>query len=190
MNKYSFYYWGPVLFKTKISDKDRERILKLKIMNSIQHKLAGVIEKEHSLSSPRFYKIIEKYLPAFYDCYKHWYGKKPPGKLKSHRTWINRMGPGDFNPVHTHLNCNFSSVVFLKIDKKLKEENDSYVGLSQGPGSLNFLYGNQAPDCISEAHFFPSEGDFYIFPRNLYHFVQPFKTDAERISVSSNFIWE
>ena len=100
------------------------------------------------------------------------------------------MGPGDFNPVHTHLNCHFSSVVFLKVGKKLKEENDSYVGLSRGPGSLNFLYGNQATDCISEAHFFPVEGDFYIFPRNLYHFVQPYKADAERISVSSNFIWK
>ena len=60
MNKYSYYYWGPVLFKTTISDKDRERILKLKVMHSIQHQLAGVIEKEHSLSSPKFYEIIEK----------------------------------------------------------------------------------------------------------------------------------
>ena len=61
----NFYYWGPVLYKTKISQADVDRILKLKVMNSIKHKLAGVIENENSLSSPKFFNIVEKYLDAF-----------------------------------------------------------------------------------------------------------------------------
>jgi hypothetical protein len=187
----NFYYWGPVLYKTKISQADVDRVLKLKVMNSIKHKLAGVIENENSLSSPKFFNIIEKYLDDFYGVYEHWYNKKVPSKLKAKRTWINKMGPGDFNPLHTHKNCDFSSVLFCKVDKKLKEENDSFVGLSCGPGSISFQYGTaQAENCITEFFHFPEVGDFFIFPKTLYHFVQPFKVKAERISVACNFSWE
>ena len=79
----NFYYWGPVLYKTKISQADVDRILKLKVMNSIKHKLEGVIENENSLSSHKFFNIVEKYLDDFYGVYEHWYNKKVPSKLKA-----------------------------------------------------------------------------------------------------------
>ena len=40
---------------------------------------------------------------------------------------------------------------------------------------------------ISLSHsFFPEEGDMFIFPAWLKHWVYPFKSDCERISVSGN----
>ena len=42
--------------------------------------------------------------------------------------------------------------------------------------------------CISNHSVFPEEGDMYIFPAWLKHWVYPFKTDCTRISVSGNVI--
>lgn len=191
---YNFYYWGPLVFKTKISEKDKNKLLKLKVLKRVNQELVGVIEDEFSLNVKKCHAIIEKYLPLFYECYQHWYVEPLDKKMKINKAWINFMRPGDFNPIHTHVECSFSSVVFLKIGKKLKEENKRYANLfkegsaSRGPGCINFVFGNPAPFAISEASFFPEEGDLYIFPYNVRHFVQPFKMKTERISAAFNFV--
>ena len=41
-------------------------------------------------------------------------------------------------------------------------------------------------DCISYMSYFPEELDMFIFPAWLKHWVSPFKSDCERISVSGN----
>jgi uncharacterized protein (TIGR02466 family) len=187
---YNFFYWGPVLFKTKISEEDKNKLIKLKTIKSIKQDLAGSLEKEDSVSNAKVNQILQKYFSLFYECYEHWYNKKIQSKLKVKLAWINTMKPGDFNPPHIHLDCNFSGVLYLKIDQKLIAENKSYIGRSRGPGSISFLYGNQSDDCISDASFVPEERDLYIFPRNLYHCVHPFKSNAERISMAFNLKWD
>ena len=45
---------------------------------------------------------------------------------------------------------------------------------------------NEAIRYINQHTFQPNEGDFYIFPADLNHFVNHFETNGERVSVSGN----
>ena len=75
---------------------------------------------------------------------------------------------------------------YLQIPDELKKENSEYVGRSCGPGGIQFIYGNGPRDCVTYQSFFPEEGDMYIFPAWLKHWVAPYKSDCTRISVSGN----
>ena len=99
--------------------------------------------------------------------------------------WCNFQGSGDFNPPHDH-GGSLSWVIFLQIPEKLKDENKKYKGRSAGPGGITFLYGDGPREAVTHHSFFPEEGDMFIFPAWLKHWVYPFRSDCERISVSGN----
>ena len=185
---YNFYYWGPLLFKIKIQQEDLKKCANLcsKKSSLVSDTLAGAIKHEHYVSSNTFIKIIDPYLNIFAEAYQNWYGKT------IHRTnilmsWVNFMKAGEFNPPHTHPGCDLSSVLFIKIPEALKEEQKKFIGTGSGPGSLSFTYGEFQPHAISNRVFFPEEGDLFIFPATLTHFVTPFLSKGERISMSANF---
>ena len=79
-------------------------------------------------------------------------------------------------------------VIYLKVPEELKKENEEYKGLSAGPGGITFLYGQAEDYTIANHSFFPSEGDMYIFPAYLKHWVYPYKSDCVRVSISGNVI--
>ena len=188
MKEYNFYYWGPLLFKIKIEQVDLKKCADLcsKQSSLVNDTLAGAINHEHYVSPNALMKIIQPYLSIFGEAYQNWYGKT------IHQTdilmsWVNFMIAGEFNPPHTHTNCDLSSVLFVKIPEGLKEEHKKFTGTGGGPGSLSFTYGEFQPHAISNRVFFPEEGDLFIFPATLTHFVAPFLSKGERISMSANF---
>ena len=187
---YNFYYWGPLLLKTKLSSSDLAACTKLCSKNSkfVNDKLAGVIKHEHSINSDEYSKIINPYLECLRESFKQWYGKPLDKKITMHVAWVNYMGPGEFNPPHIHTSCDFSSVLIVKSTEKLKEEYKKFTGVGGGPGSIAFTYGEVQPHSISSKEFFPEEGDLFIFPATLVHFVYPFMCKEERITISANFI--
>ena len=189
MNNYNFYYWGPLLFKVKLKPNDLKQCVKLcsKKESLVNEKLAGVIKHEHYISSNKYYKIIEPYLIPFRHAYNHWYTKPLTQKMVMVTAWANFMRPGEFNPPHLHSDCDFSSVLFIKVPEKLKEENKKFTGRGGGPGAISFMYGENQPYAITQKDTFPEEGDLYIFPAILTHFVSPFMCKEERISMSANF---
>jgi len=71
--------------------------------------------------------------------------------------------------------------------KELKKEHEEYKGKSCGPGGIQFIYGNGPRDAITYMSFLPEEGDMFIFPAWLKHWVAPYKSDCTRITVSGNF---
>ena len=99
--------------------------------------------------------------------------------------WANFQGPGDFNPPHSHGGA-LSWVIYLQIPDELIEENKQYKGTSAGPGGITFTYGDGPREVITYQTYLPHTGDMYIFPAWLQHWVYPFKSDVERISVSGN----
>ena len=145
-----------------------------------------VFKHQHYISSLKFYKIIDPYLTSFRDCFQQWYAKPLTHKILITSSWVNFMRAGEFNPPHIHDNCEFSSVLFVKIPEKLKQENKKFQGSGGGPGSIAFTYGEFQPYSIFSRFFFPQEGDFFIFPATLTHFVAPFMCKDERISISAN----
>ena len=186
---YNFYYWGPLLFKIKMQQKDLKKCIKLcsKKSSKVDETLAGVIKHQHYISPTHYGKIINPYLNPFHQAYKNWYGKTLTERIDMQASWVNFMVAGEFNPPHMHLNCDLSSVLFVKIPEGLKEEHKKFTGTGPGPGSLSFTYGEYQLYTISNRSFFPEEGDLFIFPATLTHFVAPFLSKGERISMSANF---
>jgi len=186
---YKFFYWGPLLFKIHLTFEDLKKCTQLcsKKSSSVSDTLAGVIEHQHYISSHEYAEIIDPYLNSFRSCYHQWYGKPLTNPIQVTMAWVNFMKAGDFNPPHFHSNCDFSSVLFIKVPEKLKEENKKFTGKGGGPGVITFMYGEKDPFSLSERNIFPEEGDLYIFPATLTHFVAPFKNKEERISIAANF---
>ena len=154
--------------------------------SEVDETLAGVIKHQHYISSTHYGKIINPYLGPFHQAYRNWYGKTIT-QANIHSSWVNFMRAGEFNPPHIHTGCDFSSVLFIQLPKALKEEHQKYEGTAGGPGSISFSYGESQPYTISNRAFFPEEGDLFIFPATLTHFVAPFLSKGERISMSANF---
>ena len=154
--------------------------------SEVDETLAGVIKHQHYISSTRYGKIINPYLDPFHQAYRNWYGKTIT-QVNIHSSWVNFMIAGEFNPPHIHLNCDLSSVLFVKVSEELKEEHKKFTGMGGGPGTLSFSYGEFQEHAIGSRIFFPEEGDLFLFPATLNHFVAPFLSKGERISLSANF---
>jgi len=188
MYKYNFYYWGPLLFKVKMVPQDLKKCIKLcsKKSSFVNDTLAGVIKHEHYVSSSKFTKIIESYLNTFSHCYKEWYATPLKKQISITSAWANFMSAGEFNPPHVHTSCDFSTVLFVNIPEELKEESKKFKGTGGGPGTISFTYGEFQTHSLNQVSFFPEEGDLFIFPSTLTHFVTPFLSKGERVSMSAN----
>ena len=188
----STFNWGPCVIKLKISDEFKKLLLSEARGNKLdfKDKLAGIIEKETGYSEDSKAKVVP-YMSQYLGVYDQMFQKfvnKPYEKLPEYvlaALWINYQKANEFNPPHDH-DGKLSFVAYLQIPDELKKENADYVGKSCGPGGIQFIYGNGPRDCITYMSFFPEEGDMFIFPAWLKHWVAPFKSDCIRISVSGN----
>lgn len=108
------------------------------------------------------------------------------GKLKLDSLWVNFSRKHDFNPPHTHTGA-LSFVLFLQVPERIftvqADSNTRRAGeicfLHGTP--INYLNGGEYPVK-------PYDGLMFIFPAELMHYVPPFYTDDERVSVSGNYI--
>ncbi len=191
INVYTFN-WGPCVIKLKILDEFKKLLLKEAKTDTIDFrtKLAGIIEKERGYS-PESIKKAVPYMAQYLGIYDQMfvkfvnkqYEKKPEYILSA--LWINYQEANEFNPPHDH-DGKLSFVTYLQIPDELKKEHAAYKGKSCGPGGIQFIYGDGPRDCVAYQTFFPEEGDMFIFPAWLKHWVAPFQSDCVRISVSGN----
>ncbi len=187
---YSFHYWGPLLFKTKLNDEDLIKVKNICKKDSAKkyvEYLAGDIEHEYQIDKIILDRILQPYMFLFKQAYSNWYQEDIKGNIYVTNAWVNYMKPGDYNPVHTHDKCDFSAVVYIDIPKELRKEIDEYKGQSDGPGAINFLYGEFNPYFISQICGKPNVAELYMFPYGLRHMVNPHKSNCERVSVGINF---
>ena len=184
--------WGPCVVHLKVLD-DFKNILLDEIKKSkddYRDKLAGQIEKEIGYTQESRDKIIphlSPYLGIYDECFQRYqnkkYDKKPEYALTA--LWCNFQKQNEFNPPHDH-DGKLSFVIYLSVPESLKKENEAYNGKSCGPGGIQFLYGEGIRDCITYMSYFPKDGDMFIFPAWLKHWVSPYKSDCVRVSVSGN----
>jgi hypothetical protein len=108
------------------------------------------------------------------------------GTVKLDTLWINFSQKHDFNPPHTHSGI-LSFVIFCKVPEEIfKVQADSN---TQRAGEIHFQYGEPITKLMGcEYPVKPFENLMFIFPNELRHHVPPYWVDAERISVSGNFI--
>ena len=189
--QYQLFRWGPCLVKLKISDENRKLLYEeaLASKTDFETRLAGIVNKQVAF---RDYKLFEGFFSKIFELYADAL-KKGTGadsidfkqKYELDALWANFQGPGDFNPPHDH-GGSLSWVIFLKIPEVLKFENSKYKGRSAGPGGITFIYGDGPRESVTHHSFVPEEGDMYIFPAWLKHWVFPFKSKCTRVSVSGN----
>tara|TARA_R100000742_G_C4279156_1_gene103072 strand:+ start:4467 stop:5069 length:603 start_codon:yes stop_codon:yes gene_type:complete len=181
-----FFYWGPLLFKTKV-DKYKDMLKKIKKEYNYNKHLASHIDETYSYNIKEFKKNVGKQFNSYFNFYEHYYNTTLPSKdYIVEYCWVNIMKAGDSNPPHTH-DGDFSCVLYLQIPDSLKKEGDNYVGRdTAGPGGIKFIYGEDRPNCITDVEAKPVEGDMYIFPANLRHVVNSFKSNGTRISMAAN----
>ena len=189
----SIFNWGPCVVKLKVKDEFKKLLLNEGKKNKEDYttKLAGILDKETGYSPESKNKILpflSQYIGVYDQAYQK-YVNKPYDKMPEYvlsALWINYQQPGDFNPPHDH-DGKLSFVVYCSMPKELKKEHEDYKGKSCGPGGIQFIYGNGPRDAITYMSFLPEEGDMFIFPAWLKHWVAPYKSDCTRITVSGNF---
>ena len=190
---YNVLNWGPCVVQVKVSDDFKNKLLsgaesaRAKKLDYTD-KLAGIIKEEYA------YEKKEDYLPEVAQClgiydvaFQRWksdpYERKPEYMLTA--LWVNYMKQHEYNPPHDHSD-QLSFVIFLKVPEEIKKEQKEYKGKSGGPGSLSFLYGEGNRQAITYQSVHPNEGDMFIFPAWMKHYVAPFYSDVTRIFVSGN----
>jgi uncharacterized protein (TIGR02466 family) len=189
----SIFNWGPCVVKLKIKEEFKKLLLDegKKCTEDYTDKLAGILDKEVGYGQQSKQKILptlSQYIGVYDQAYQK-FVNKPYDKMPEYvmsALWINYQRPNDFNPPHDH-DGKLSFVIYLDIPDELTREHSTYKGKSCGPGGIQFIYGNGPRDAITYMSFFPEEGDMFIFPAWLKHWVAPYKSDCTRISVSGNF---
>tara|TARA_R100000664_G_C2758078_1_gene146756 strand:+ start:3045 stop:3632 length:588 start_codon:yes stop_codon:yes gene_type:complete len=188
---YKFYYSGPLLFQSRLTDEELRKLFDLCKRDKKQSwnkYLAGLIKEEYRIEDRiALKKILDPHLVYFKDAYKNWYNSSFK-EISIHEAWVNFMKANESNPIHTHTHCDFSSVIYLNFPKNLKKERDNTVTSGTKPGDINFLISAKtSPFYINMKTLTPQAGDFLMFPAMLPHFVNSFKSKGERISVAINF---
>ena len=189
----SIFNWGPCVIKLKIKEEFKKLLLDegKKCTEDYTDKLAGILDKEVGYgqqSKQKILPMLSQYI-GVYDQANQKFVNKPYEKMPEYvlsALWINYQRPNDFNPPHDH-DGKLSFVIYLDIPDELTREHSTYKGKSCGPGGIQFIYGNGPRDAITYMSFFPQEGDMFIFPAWLKHWVAPYRSDCTRISVSGNF---
>jgi hypothetical protein len=190
--KYGILHWGPCIVKTQVDQATLNLLLSEgeASKEDASPELAGVLKNQfHYRDKDKFNKFMEGTFNLYNAAMNQWKEKteKTPSTFFLEKLWINYQGPNEFNPPHSHGGA-LSFVIFAKIPIELRAENQNYKGLSAGPGGITFLYGDTDDRCITNHSVFPEEGDMYIFPAWVKHWVYPFKSDCTRISISGNVI--
>ena len=100
--------------------------------------------------------------------------------------WYIRSFAGDYNPIHTHTDCELTCVGFLKVpdlsgERKKDRINNGVLEIVSNVGSSDKTFYEN-----NRIGFTPKVGNWYLFPANIRHLVYPFKCDGERRSFSIN----
>ena len=210
------YPFGPPVYRTEIDDNILQMLIdEGKRIREQNHKeqdhrnhLAGHMGQHKDSTSVRYDKgevrnradmaIVQKVF-EFFDVLSANYGQgwpnihktlspdNKPNVLRLDQLWINFQHKYDFNPPHDHSGV-FSFVIFGDIDEKIFTENAPPTNANVS-GKLCFTYGEQITKLQANSFTIePYRGLMFVFPAALQHYVAPFYTDYERISISGNYV--
>jgi len=193
---YRYYHWGPLLYSSKVTPERLTKIseickktINLKTFKDAQH--LTLFQKSPQVPHLEIFNVLKPYFQSYAKAHTHDWDFRPLPRLTLGSAWVNSMEAGDFNPPHNHTGV-LSFVVYLKVPDELKKENEKSTLQSMvGPGAIEFrisefkVHGAMSRDMLS---FFPEEGEIFIFPTHLEHWVFPFKSKVTRVSLSGNLV--
>jgi hypothetical protein len=191
-NTFKQFNWGPALWSTTLPKEICQNLLNKSKKNkkTYRHKLASLIDNVNAFEDKDLQEIMETLMPYVQPYVisiveSMGFDTNRLAGLHLDDAWVNFQKQYETNPEHTH-DGDFSFVIYLQIPSDLKKEYDAFEGRGNGPGGITFRYGESVNWCITHHNRFPEEGELYIFPSKLSHWVNPFKTKCERISLAGN----
>ena len=208
------YPFGPPIFQTQIDPSFTKELIdegrKLTVKDDdFNPKLAGNLKFGRSYHykddyiekvSPKLMSYVEKFANGLYKQFgndteminkltrikKDKGNNYSQGRLALESLWINFSQKHDFNPPHTHTGA-LSFVIFCKVPEEIFSVDADCN--SKKAGHICFHYGESISDLMgTEYPVKPYENLMFIFPAKLSHYVPSYWVDAERISVSGNFV--
>jgi len=101
--------------------------------------------------------------------------------------WVNLCRNGGYNTIHNHPDSSWSGVYYVSTGERDPTASDK-------AGCIEFLdprmgatsVGLNGPDALPKLMVNPVAGMVLVFPSWLYHCVNPFQGNGERISISFN----
>ena len=159
--------------------------------------LVGKIKNEHSLffdGPPNNKMQPHRHLPEdvmqwFWQRFEHYLNWNRINDYKMHLNsiWVNEMKEHEYNPIHVHqgtLYTGLSSVMILKLPESYGVEYSA----SDKPmnGRLQIIGNSSGHFCNTDYTPDVKEGDFYIFPYDMRHSVNPFNGPGLRRTLSCN----
>ena len=195
--EYDTYPWGPWCIQSTINQEFIDILLEkgneARAQNQDHRKsLAGQIENEY------YYKDFGDWFCPLFDPYIGAYFngaveqgtevfRKPVKGFEMISLWINYQKAYEYNPPHAH-GGDVSFIIYLQIPDEIAKENleTRHQHNNTGPGMIQFLLGPQRAFSVDSVGMMPRVGCVIIFPSWLPHYVNDFKSDVERISVSGN----
>ena len=159
--------------------------------------LVGKIEQEHSLffdGPPNNKMQPHRCLPDnvmqwFWEKFKHYldWNKIIEYRMHLNSCWVNEMKEHEYNPIHIHqgsLYTGLSSVMILK----LPEHTGVEYSAQDKPmnGKLQIISNSTGQFCNTDYAPNTQERDFYIFPYDMRHCVNPFNGPGLRRTLSFN----
>jgi len=204
--------WSDILFETTLPPMVLEKMIEISDEVLADSKriswgenLAGQI-KEELLIEPKLLKkenlldffgnMVQEYVhqcnlqkaPPDQSSYMESIKKDITIDLQS--VWIVEQQQGEYNPIHTHKNCDISAVMYLRVPEFLSSEKPD----RDDDGSINFIGSTSEYSQlrINSVKVKPQPGQFFIFPSHMMHTVYPYKTNDNfaRRSVSFNAKFE
>jgi len=184
--------FGPCLVEMFVEEDKIQKIKNFCQKNknlNIANKLAGHFDHEYKIDETKLQQTITLHLKLYQEILNSYYGFNEKRNLIITAAWVNYMQKGDFNPLHTHGDCDYSGVLYLNVPEDIEKEANNSVNAGIKPGQIEFTVGTKVPNYITSHHVSPKNGFLYIFPHNLLHMVCPFKSNVERVSVAFNLKW-
>jgi hypothetical protein len=207
------YPFSPPIFQTEVDSNFTKELIEegrklTKEEDDFNPKLAGNLKYGRSYHYKEDYLLkVELYLKTYVErffngIYAQWGQENKmvekllsmqhdrrqlrQGNVRLDTLWVNFSQKHDFNPPHTHTGI-LSFVIFCQVPKEIFEvQADSN---AQRAGEIHFSYGEPISKLQgNEYPVKPYENLMFIFPAELRHFVPAYWVDAERISVSGNFV--
>ena len=177
------------IFKTKIENYSyKEYFLEIlkkekrKNKSTIKSNIGGYqTRSDLTINAPQLIKTL------FLNPAKEFVTQLTPRKelnLTLESFWINENKQCDYNLLHNHSPANISGVYYLKIPKdsgRLVFQNGDFSKFKDN----NFDYFNDS-NFACRYFFDVQEYELYLFSGSTFHYVEPNRSNEERISVSFN----
>jgi len=116
-------------------------------------------------------------------------GSLPPGRVAV-KAWANVSRKGNFHRIHNHPNAAWSGVYYVDSGSPVADQPLSGVLELCDPRPFTEMVPTPGDPFGKRAIFSSDPGTMVLFPSWLYHFVNPFQGEGERISIAFNVQWQ